>query len=820
MDQIIDINDSDVFFSGKRKRKGMSTEKANIMLFIDALDKLELDMKEIVKTNPNLRGRKLVLLLNEIQKTIKKCNYEVNNSNDNALISGVITILNKVLYKITEDIKKESKDKGRKFNLMKYLRSKKKEYKDKLKNLENNNKNESESDEEEKPKKKKHKKCKKTKKTKKDKIYEDTSEDETSEEEYDMDDFIVNDDDEYYYDDDYDDDDDDDDVDYHYTSLNKSEKEFWEEFKKGNDGNINDIIKYYSGMNKKEKNKVLSKLKTVNEISIKEKPVLMRILDFNISDDEKSHLIKQYKSLKFSMNKDSKLDKWMDNVMRIPFGVNKGINLRNIKSNKINGFLNNLTKIMNEAVWGHDEAKRKIVQIMGQNIRNPDSKGTVLGIYGPPGNGKTSLIKDGISKALNRPFVFISLGGAKDSSFLQGHSYTYEGSIYGRIMDAIITSKCMNPIIYFDELDKISKTHNGDEIINLLIHMIDPIQNSKFRDRYFHGLEIDLSNVTFIFSYNDPSYVDPILRDRITQVETKFLMISQKMVIAKDYLLPYILKDVGLAQNDILLDDDLLRNMIDNYTYEGGVRKLKTLLYTVVRELNLYNLMNKKLRRSKVKFPYRLTEDDVSLFFKNNYKVSHDKINNQDKVGIINGLWANDLGVGGVLPIEVLWYPSQNPLSIKATGSLEKVIKESTEVAMSVAWNQLSISKQKSLVKKLKDNPMGIHIHCPEGGVSKDGPSAGTALSLAIYSLFEEKEINCKIAITGEINLQGKVMQIGGLEQKLEGAKRAGAKLALIPEGNRRDFEKILDRNKTLVNDNFEVKIVNNFEEVKNIFFK
>lgn len=816
MDQIMDITDSDNVFSSKRKRSTLSSEQANLMLYLDAIDKLEMDMKLILKSNPNLKGRKLVLLLNDIQRTIKMSNSNLSDNSDNALVYGVITILNKVLYQITEDIKKESKEKGRKFNLLKYLKSKKTEYKKKIKKLEKTNKkddSESESEPEEKPKKKKQKLCKKRKK---DKIYEDTSEDETSGEEdnyeEDMDDFIVDDDYMEY-------EDEDEDENYTYTKLNKSEQEFWDEFKKGSDGNLNDILKYYSGMSNGEKKDLLSKLKTVNEISIKEKPILMRILDFNISDDEKSHLIKQYKSLKFSIHKDSKLDKWMDNVMRIPFGVNKGINLRSIKSNKVTKFLNNLSEVMDESVWGHDEAKRKIIQIMGQNIRNPDAKGTVLGIYGPPGNGKTSLIKEGISKALNRPFVFISLGGAKDSSFLQGHSYTYEGSIYGRIMDAMITSKCSNPIIYFDELDKVSKTENGEEINNLLVHLIDPVQNSKFRDRYFHGLEIDLSNVTFIFSYNNPGYVNPILRDRITQVETKFLMISEKIIIAKDYLLPNILKDVGLANNDVLLEDDLIRYMINNYTYEGGVRKLKTLLYTVVRELNLYNLMKKKLKKKVVYFPYIVTRKDVDLFFKNKDKVTFEKANSESKVGIVNGLWANDLGIGGLLPIEVMWYPTHNPLFIKATGSLEKVIKESTEVALSVAWNQLSSTKQKSLMKKLKDNPMGIHIHCPEGGVPKDGPSAGTALSLAIYSLFENLDINCKIAMTGEINLQGTVMPIGGLEQKLEGAKRSGVNLALIPKDNKVHFDRILERNKSLISDDFKVKIVNNFEEVKNIFF-
>ena len=438
---------------------------------------------------------------------------------------------------------------------------------------------------------------------------------------------------------------------------------------------------------------------------------------------------------------------------------------------------------------------------------------------GVPGNGKTTLIKEGISKALDKPFVFISLGGATDASFLEGHSYTYEGSIPGRIAEGIINAKCNNPIIYFDELDKVSKTHKGDEIYNLLVHLIDHSQNTNFRDKYFHGLKFDLSKVTFMFSYNNPSKVDPILRDRITEVQTKYLMISQKQHIAKHYLLPAILKNIGLEEDSVTISDELIRYLINNYTYEGGVRRLKEILTTIVRELNLYNLMKSKLIKNKISFPYKVRKKDVEIILKNLNKIDNVKVTNKPKIGIVNGLWANDLGIGGVLPIETLWYPSSNPLKIKATGCLEKVIKESTEVACSLAWNNLTQNEQTSLMAKLKDHPMGIHIHCPEGATPKDGPSAGAALTIAIYSLFTKEPLNNKIAMTGEINLQGKVMAIGGLEEKLEGAKRAGAELALVPKENKPQFDKIMERNKTLCSSKFKVELVETFQQVKSYFF-
>ena len=189
-------------------------------------------------------------------------------------------------------------------------------------------------------------------------------------------------------------------------------------------------------------------------------------------------------------------------------------------------------------------------------------------------------------------------------------------------------------------------------------------------------------------------------------------------------------------------------------------------------------------------------------------------INKEDKCGVINGLYANCLGIGGILPIELLWIPSNEPLSLKTTGYLEKVIKESTDVACSLAWNSLTEELRNKYRMEWKKKPMGIHIHCPEGSVPKDGPSAGAALTLAIYSLLTNRKIKHDVAMTGEINLEGKVTEIGGLEEKLEGAKRAGVKLALIPERNIKHLEKIKERNKSLIDNTFKVISISNFKDV------
>jgi ATP-dependent Lon protease len=286
------------------------------------------------------------------------------------------------------------------------------------------------------------------------------------------------------------------------------------------------------------------------------------------------------------------------------------------------------------------------------------------------------------------------LGGASDESFLLGHSYTYEGSIYGRIAQGIMSSKCMNPIIYFDELDKISKTHKGDEIKNVLIHLTDPVQNSHFRDKYFHGIEFDLSKVTFIFSYNDPSLIDHVLLDRITQVETKYLLLNQKIEIAEKYLIPEIIKDIGFQKDMVSISSDNIEYIINKYTNEGGVRKLKSLLYSVFREINIANLTNIKINDSDIKFPYTINERNIKTILKTKREIQPEKINTLAKCGVINGLYASSNGIGGVLPIETLWIPTANMFETKATGNLQQVIKESTDVASTLAFNHIPKEKQ------------------------------------------------------------------------------------------------------------------------------
>jgi ATP-dependent Lon protease len=274
-----------------------------------------------------------------------------------------------------------------------------------------------------------------------------------------------------------------------------------------------------------------------------------------------------------------------------------------------------------------------------------------------------------------------------------------------------------------------------------------------------------------------------------------------------------MIKDIGLAEKSIVFNDNIIENIIQKYTKEGGVRKLKSLLINIIRELNLSNLTKCKINNKSINFPCKVNEEDVQYLLRNKYEIEYDKIHKNDKVGVINGLYASSMGVGGVLPIEAMWIPASQALNIKATGSLEKVITESIQVACSLAWNYLENNIKSEYLKEWKEHPLGFHIHCPDGGTPKDGPSAGCAITLVIYSMLTNKKIKHDIAITGEINLQGNVTAIGGLEEKLEGAKRAGVKKVLFPKENLKDIYKIKERNPLLIDNNFEIQPIESFEE-------
>lgn len=386
---------------------------------------------------------------------------------------------------------------------------------------------------------------------------------------------------------------------------------------------------FFKKMSISEQKVLIKELREINKAICIEKPYRLSLLESPIPILHKSIAMKKINLLK-SMDEYCseyyKIKHWVDTFMRIPFGKYNNLSVTMLDGvESSNNFMENAKNTLDTAVYGLNDAKMQIMQLLGQLITNPDAIGCAVAIKGPPGTGKTSLVKEGISKILNRPFAFIALGGATDSSFLEGHSYTYEGSTWGKIVQILIDSKCMNPVIYFDELDKISGTPKGEEIVGILTHLTDSSQNSQFHDKYFSEIDFDLSKCLFIFSYNDESRISPILRDRMYRIQTKGYDKKQKTIIANNYLLPKIQEQVRFGSGDIRISDDVLHYIIEHYCEkEDGVRNQKRCLEIIYTKLNLYRLMRPGSSlfdadmTMEVSFPFQVTKQIVDKLIKIN----------------------------------------------------------------------------------------------------------------------------------------------------------------------------------------------------------
>jgi ATP-dependent Lon protease len=393
------------------------------------------------------------------------------------------------------------------------------------------------------------------------------------------------------------------------------------------DKNTMNDFAFFEKLEIEEQKKIIKELREINKIMRVEKPYRMTLLESNIPTIFKSAAMKKINSLRYmepGSGEFYKIKNWVDTFMRIPFDKYESLPITIEDGvDKCHDFMQNAQNTLNDAVYGLNDAKMQIMQLLGQLITNPKAIGTAIAIHGPPGTGKTSLLKEGVSKILNRPFAFIALGGATDSSFLEGHSYTYEGSTWGKIVQILIDSKCMNPVIYFDELDKISDTPRGEEIAGILTHLTDTTQNSQFHDKYFAEIDFDLSKCLFIFSYNDESKVNPILKDRMYRIETKGYNMKQKTVISNNYLLPKIRQQVKFDEGQIIIPDETIRYIIENYcSKEDGVRNLKRCLEIIYTKLNLFRLMKsgtnlfEEEMTIKVEFPYTVTRDIIDKLIK------------------------------------------------------------------------------------------------------------------------------------------------------------------------------------------------------------
>lgn len=462
--------------------------------------------------------------------------------------------------------------------------------------------------------------------------------------------------------------------------------------------------------------------------------------------------------------------------------------------------------------FGLEKPKSRIVEYFGlkellHSRGLEDNKGAILCFVGPPGIGKTSLANS-ISNALKRELVRIALGGLEDVNELRGHRRTYIGAMPGRIVQGLIEAKSMNPVVVLDEIDKVARSYKGDPTA-VLLEILDPEQNSKFRD-YYLNFHIDLSKIIFIATANDASAIPAPLRDRMEFIWLNSYTPQEKFEIAKRYLWPNELKKHGLKSSEVAIKKDALNLLISDYTRESGVRNLRHRIADILRKSAL-EILSEQTKKISI-----TTKNLENYLDKKVFEIT--VISGKNEIGIANGLAWTAVG-GDVLKIEALKIKGKGAMQI--TGQLGDVMKESATIAFSLVKSLVDkgeICIPKNLIQKYKDgidmavyDSYDLHIHVPEGATPKDGPSAGITMTTVIASILSDTPIYSDVAMTGEITLSGKVLPIGGLKEKLIAAYKAGVKKAIIPLKNYdRDLKDIPQQ----VRDNMEIIGVEDITEV------
>ena len=465
---------------------------------------------------------------------------------------------------------------------------------------------------------------------------------------------------------------------------------------------------------------------------------------------------------------------------------------------KDNEDLSKVKAILDSSHYALDEVKTRIIEYLAVKQNTKNSRSPILCLVGPPGVGKTSLAIS-IANSLNRKVTKISVGGINDEAEIIGHRRTYIGANPGRIIQGIRRAGTSNPVFIIDEIDKMTKDIKGDPASSLL-EVLDPEQNNKFSDHYIEE-DFDLSKVFFIATANYIEQIPYELRDRLEIINLSSYTEYEKLDIAKRHLVPKELEEHGLTPLQIQITDEALMVMIRNYTKEAGVRELERVIATLLRKIV------KEILLEKNTIFYKIDENNLENYLGKKKYFYTEKANKND-IGVVNGMAYTVFG-GDILPIEANIFKGKGDLIL--TGSLGEVMQESCQIALSY----IKANKDEFEIdsKLLEEN--NIHIHFPEGAVSKDGPSAGIAITSALISVFTKKTVNFSIAMTGEITLHGRVLAIGGLKEKVIGAHRAGIKTVYLPVENEKDIEEIpLD-----IRNDIKFHYVSNYSEIYNEIF-
>ncbi|WP_297812307.1 endopeptidase La [uncultured Helicobacter sp.] len=537
-------------------------------------------------------------------------------------------------------------------------------------------------------------------------------------------------------------------------------------------------------------------------------------LKSNMSKDAYKEISKQINKLS-RMHQDSAdanlLQNYVELVLEIPFGLFAKKPLK----------IDEVEKQLNKDHFALEKPKERIIEYFAvrellalRGKGNNENKGTILCFYGPPGVGKTSLANS-IATALKRKLVRIALGGLEDVNELRGHRRTYIGAMPGRIVQGLIDAKEMNPVVVLDEIDKVHNSFRGDPS-SVLLEILDPEQNKEFRD-YYTNFDLDLSQVIFIATANDIGAIPAPLRDRMEFININSYTPSQKEQIAKKYLIPQELKKHGLQNNEIHFSSSAIKMLIEKYTREAGVRNLRRKIAQILRKV-AKNILQAPQERIQIT-PKNLHEflDKIVFEFENASKNA--------EVGLVNGLAWTSVG-GDVLRIEALKIKGKGGLHL--TGNLGNVMKESAKIAYSYVKSLIDSGVLKVDCRLIPETPkekeegikpsaseiynrFDVHLHVPEGATPKDGPSAGIAIASALASLLTNKKARSNVAMTGELTLRGKVLPIGGLQEKLIAAYKSGMKEVLIPKKN---FERDMDEIPQEVKDGLQIRPVSEFKEV------
>ncbi len=514
----------------------------------------------------------------------------------------------------------------------------------------------------------------------------------------------------------------------------------------------------------------------------------LRVIQEQLGEDEGDeafNYISDIMALKLDDKSQDKLLKEADKLTKLPPSSQEAFVIKNYldtvldlpwgKYTKAKMSIEKAENILNKDHYGLKKVKERILEFLAVHMLNPEIKGQIICLAGPPGIGKTSIAKS-IAKAMGRKYARVSLGGVRDEADIRGHRKTYVGAMPGRVITALQQAGSANPLILFDEIDKLCSDIKGDPS-SAMLEVLDSEQNNAFRD-HFIEIPFDLSKAVFITTANDVSAIPGPLLDRMEVIELPSYTAEEKFHIAKEHLIPKQLKEHGLKASQLKIDDKAIHKIIQLYTKEAGVRTLERYIASLCRKTA------KKIASGEAK-RVTIKEKDVHTYL-GVEKYSPDLSSKQDQVGVVNGLaWTS---VGGVLmPIEVMVLDGSG--KIEVTGSLGDVMKESAKIAVSYVRSVADKYGIDPNFHKEKD----IHIHAPEGAVPKDGPSAGVTMTTALVSALSGKAVRADIAMTGEITLHGKVLAIGGLREKTMAAYKSEIKTVIIPSANKPDLEEVDD---------------------------